>query len=422
MKGRESSFMSQAFMTHRPSSLHAQISRILELLYSFVLSAAAAIVLIANVTIESFNWVRLGAALAVLILLHLLRYRRFVFSREFAFYAAFVAYMFLSLLWAPDLILAMNTLVPAVDFVLILILFSALVTYHDFRAVLAGILSGFLLGAAVYTATSGFPFVYPPDFSYNAMATMYLFGLFIGLLQGWSMRSRVLSVLIGLVLLVLIAATTSIKTNLGILLGVVAAGLLYFKSFAMTARRYTVPIVAVIGMIIYAAASNDGIVERVQVGVERVALGVEILSSRDDDVPSGTSYKEREYWLNEGLRGWAANPLFGHGVEAFRADYGITSHSTPIDLLYNTGVIGLVLFYTMFISICQRLLYASNKELTGLRALLFAMLVCYLFITLSGTMLYSSFMAVFIAISTAILRDDSRQTSASEASLAAAYP
>ena len=44
--------------------------------------------------------------------------------------------LILSLLWTDDVGLAMNTLQPALNFVLILILFGSLVAYHDSRAVL----------------------------------------------------------------------------------------------------------------------------------------------------------------------------------------------------------------------------------------------------------------------------------------------
>lgn len=371
---------------------------------SFMLAAAAAIVVIAGATIETLNPVRRGGLLIVLLLLHLLRFRRFVFPREFVVYTVFVGYMFLTLIWAPDAVIGTNTLLPAVDFVLILMLFSSLVTYHNLNAVLGGILFGFLIGAAVYTLTQGFPFSYPKDFSYNAIAGMYLFGLFITLIFGWSSGSKLVALPLGLVILVHIAATTSIKTNVGILLGVVGATLVHFRSSMEVLRRNVIPLIVVAAAIVYAVSSNDSVLERVQTGVDRVALGVEILSSRDDNTGAGTSFSDRKYWKNEGIKGWLANPLFGHGVEAFRADYGVTSHSTPIDVLYNAGVIGLALFYAMFLCLAQRLFRARGKSLVNLRALLFATFVCYLFITLSSALHSDGFLAVFVASSTALLR------------------
>lgn len=374
----------------------------LRLFGSFALAAIAGFALTVNAYVESFHSARLGVVLVILVLLHLLRYPRVLFCREFALYFIFVGYMAVALLWTANVELAMNTLEPAVDFALLLILFGSLVTYHDVRAVLAGTFGGFLIGAAIYTITKGFPLTYPDDFSYNAIAQMYLFGLFITLALGWYTRSRILSLSIGLLLLVHITATTSIKTNLGIVLGATAVGLMYFKHLLRVLRRNTIPLVALAGMMAYAVVSNDALVERLQVGVDRVALGVEVLSAQGELTGYG-GFEERKEWIEEGLKGATKNPLFGNGIEAFRDRYGITSHSTPADLLYNTGITGFLLFYAILISMAWRLVRARDKNLDSFRALVFGALVCYSFISLSAPLHYNAFFAVYIAISTTLL-------------------
>jgi hypothetical protein len=397
--------MADAAIVRRRSPASERTSSVFGRACSFALSASAAIMLMASTLYESFDSARLGVMLVALILLHCLRRPRFLFCREFALYATFVAYMFITVLWTTDAGLGMNTLLPAVDCILVMILFGALVTYHDLRAVLAGMLAGFLAGAAAYTATAGFPFVYPEGFSYNAIAGMYLFGLFIALLFGWSTRSRILPLAIGLILLVLIAATTSIKTNLGILLGAAAASLMYFRHFMAVIRRTAIALIVLVGIVAYAVASNDAVVEMLQAGVERVTLGVGVLTAREDAARADSlGLGTREDWRNKGIEGWLNNPVFGNGVEAFRADYGITSHSTPVDLLYNSGIIGCVLFYSAFAALAWRLSRARDRDLGSLRPLIFGALVCYLFMTLSGTLHYNVFLASIIAISVALLR------------------
>lgn len=369
---------------------------------SFALAAIAALALTLNAIVESFHSARLGLVLLILLLVHLLRYPRFLFCREFALYSIFVWYMFIALLWTADVDLAMNTVEPALTFIIILILFGSLVTYHNSRVVLAGTLVGFLLGGAFYAFTQGFPFVVPDDFSYNAIAGMYLFGLFATLAFGWRTRSAALSFSIGLIILVHIAATSSIKTNLGILLGVIGTGLIYFKYYAYWLRRYAISLVAVAGLLAFAAASNNAVMDRLEYGVSRVALGIDVLTA-GSDVTGYAGFAERGEWAEEGLKGLAKNPIIGYGVEAFRDRFGITSHSTPIDLLYNFGLIGFVLFYAIFGSMAWRLFRARDTGLGSLNALMFGGLVCYLFITLSGTMHYNTFLAGFIGIGTALL-------------------
>jgi hypothetical protein len=254
----------------------------------------------------------------------------------------------------------------------------------------------------VYTRSTGFPFVYPPDFPYNAIASMYLLGLFMTLVFAWYTRSRIISLLIALVILVLIAATTSIKTNLGIALGAGAAAMFYSRSFLRIFWRNLLLLSIAASALIFAVISNKAVLERVQFGLDRVSRGVQVLQRRED-AARDTSYSDRADWKNLGIKGWTRSPIFGNGVEAFRTDVGTTSHSTPIDVLYNTGLLGIVLFYSLFGSVALRLLRLRGADLRSLPALLFSALVCYSFITLSATMHYNPFLAVSFAVSTGLL-------------------
>jgi hypothetical protein len=381
---------------------NGRLQRALTLTYTFSLAALAALEPMVAAMFE-INPVRQAAVLAVLLFLMLIGYPKLLLTRELTLYTSFTAYMFITLIWAPSAADGMNTLLPAVDFILLFILFGSLVAFYDLRGVIAGTLGGFILGALLYTKVTGFPFIYPPEFSYNTAAGMYLFGLFATLLYAWYTRLRLLPSMIALAIVALIAATTSIKTNLGIALGVGAAALMYLRSFLRVMRRNLIPLGILGTALAFAIASNDALLERVQYGFDRVSRGVDILQRRED-LTGNTSFGDRTDWNSLGVKGWARSPLFGNGVEAFRTDNGITSHSTPIDLLYNTGAIGFAIFYAMFASLAMRLVRARSSELGSLPALVFAGLVCYSFITLSGTMHYNSFMAVFFAMSVGLLR------------------
>jgi hypothetical protein len=211
-----------------------------------------------------------------------------------------------------------------------------------------------------------------------------------------------LPVLIGLVIMVHIAATTSIKTNLGIVLGAAAAAVMYVRSFIKVLAKNVILLLIVAGAIVYGISTNEDLLERVNSGLDRVSRGVEILQRRED-IEGHTSFGDRADWEARGIKGWVRSPLFGNGVEAFRDDYGITSHATPIDLLYNFGAVGFILFYSMFASIVLRLMMLKGMHSGNLPALIFAGTVCYVFITLSGTMHYNAFLAIFISASGALL-------------------
>jgi hypothetical protein len=350
---------------------------------------------------ESHN-LRFAALLMLLIFVHTLMRWRLWISRELLLYSAFAAYNGLSLLWTSNVREGTPNVQLTMNYILISILFSALVIFHNRRAVLQGLLGGFLIGAVYYTRISGFPFSYPEDFSYNTIAGMYLFGLFMTAAYGWHQRLRIWPILIGMVLMLLIAATTSIKTNLGVLLGAVMAALWSFQYSMRAIGRNAILGLVFVGAIAYAVTSNQDLRDRVEAGYVRVSMGADVLVAREDKT-GGAGLGNRENWTKRGIEGWMANPVFGEGVEAFRGDFHYTSHSTVVDLLYNTGLIGFVLFYASLGSVALRLFQSQDPQARSPRALIFGALTCYGFISLSGTMYYDVFLAAVMAISTALV-------------------
>jgi O-antigen ligase len=198
-----------------------------------------------------------------------------------------------------------------------------------------------------------------------------------------------------------IVATTSIKTNLGVALGLGAVAVMYFGFFGQLIRRRAFTLILLACALAVVVVSNDGLVQMVSRGGQRVLIGVQVLQTRDD-VAGYSGFEDRGYWKEQGIAGWSRNPIFGYGVEAFRSDYGITSHSTPVDLLYNFGLIGLVLFYSVFASLIWRILHVAGRQHSSQRSLILGGIVCYVFVSLSGTMHYDIFLGGFAGISAAL--------------------
>jgi len=383
---------------------------------SYLLGVASAFALAMNVVFfETFHPARLSVVLVMLVLIHLMLHPKVAVGRETAIYVSFFVYMIIALLWTDDQRLAMNTLVPALNFIIILILFDSLLTYYHQKAVLFGMLSGSVGGALIHTVSAGFPFTFPPGFSYNAVAITYTFGLFTTLMLGNFINSKVLLRLMALVFFAHIVATTSIKTNVGLIFGIAVGGMFYFRTFCRIVRRNIVALVLLLAAFGYVAATNDLLTRSVERGVNRIALGLEVLQARED-LPGYRGFNARSDWQKLGLEGWAQNPMFGNGVESFRARVGTTAHSSPVDLLHNSGVIGLVFYYALFASLAFRLLLRARADQSNVRFLIMSGLACFFFISLSAPMHYSSFFAAFLGISVALLRETNRQ--ASEASAA----
>ncbi len=397
-------------MATQPAELHESGEagifrlRVVGLASSFLLAFMAGLALTTTAYVESFHSARLAVVYLLIILFHLMRFQRFYVTREALIYGSLFGYMLLQLIWAPDLRLAMNTVVPAASCVLTYILFGSLIRYHDRRAVLGGIFFGFAAGALLYTLTTGFPLRYPSEFSYNAIASMYLFGLISALFLGCYIRSTIPILLVALVVLLHIVATTSIKNNLGIVLGAGGASLIYLKGFTQIIRRHSTLLLVVSGLAGIFLVRNPLILDALQRGSDRIILGLKVLQARED-LPGYNALGRRSEWQSDGLSGWLQNPVFGHGPEAFRSEFGITSHSTYVDLLYNSGVIGLVLYYGIFVSVALRLRSAARDDSRNLLMLVFAGLICYAFVSFSGMLHYSSAFAAFIALSVGLLSE-----------------
>jgi hypothetical protein len=402
--------MSETFVVDQIAPGRARIDRAVARICTFLIAGVASLIVTMSAYAQAMRATHASVFLAALIGLHLLWQPRIIWRREFTLYACFVGYMFITLLWTRNWELASNTLVPATCFILAMILFGSLINYHNVRTVLAGVLCGFAIGAAVYTVTSGFPLSYPVDFSYNTIASMYVFGLFVTLLYSSFRRSKGFILLaIAVVIMLHIVATTSIKTNLGIALGLGAAAVMYFGFFGKLIRRRALTLILLACGLAIAIASNDALVDRISRGGQRVLIGVQVLQARDD-VAGYSGFEDRGYWRQQGIAGWLSNPVFGYGVEAFRSDYGTTSHVTPVDLLYNYGMIGLVLFYSIFASLIWRLLQVAGRHQSSQRSLILGGVVCYVFVSLSGTMHYEIFLAAFIGISVAVFAVHDRAT------------
>jgi hypothetical protein len=392
-----------------PASRDQHSVRVSDLEGGVLAGAVSLAVTMSAIYFEEFTTSRLLIVLLLLFFVQLLRSPVVVITREIGLYASLVAYLSISLLWTPDPVLGLNTIFPAFDFLVVSLSYASLVRNTDVRAVVTGALTGLIAGALVFAVQSHFPFSVPVDFSYNAFAMMYFGGLILTLLVGVTTRSRLPVLLLAIVFVAHVTATTSIKTNLGIVVGALAVVVLRRQEAWSLLRRFAVPLALGVCALVYSVLSNPLVMARLQYAFDRLWIGLEVLQTREDHA-GYTGFNERAEWARAGLAAWRLNPVFGHGVEAFRVPFGITSHSTPIDLLYNTGLIGLLLFYGMLASLALRCIGSPARSLPGVRAAVLFGVTAFAFISLSGTLFYQTFLAILVGIGSGILASSDRRT------------
>jgi len=87
----------------------------------------------------------------------------------------------------------------------------------------------------------------------------------------------------------------------------------------------------------------------------------------------------------------------------------VTSHSTLVDLLYNNGIIGCALFYSIFLSIGLRLLRYPPHVSRATSATIMAALICFLSMSFSGNLFYHPLVGACLALSAAVLSRNDRR-------------
>ena len=127
--------------------------------------------------------------------------------------------------------------------------------------------------------------------------------------------------------------------------------LTYFMFYGFDRRkiiRAILLIVFAIGMITvlnHFSERNDAI----YVSMNRLTSIFDIIKGSSDDL----SVNSRSKMVSFGMTCFMEKPLLGHGIDAFKSLYPLKeayAHNNYVELLVDTGIIGLILYYSLFIT------------------------------------------------------------------------
>lgn len=79
-----------------------------------------------------------------------------------------------------------------------------------------------------------------------------------------------------------------------------------------------------------------------------------IAALQGTDTSHGNSTHVRLEYIDKGLEGFYEKPLLGHGFDSFSYYNGGYSHNNLVELLFCTGIIGAVTFYTIHLSLLTK--------------------------------------------------------------------
>jgi|GEM_PF-5717507 len=182
---------------------------------------------------------------------------------------------------------------------------------------------------------------------------------------------------------ILTIATASLK-------GIVLLGIIWGLFFLRTARatalfssfKRIAFIVPVILFSFYFLWDRWEIGERWEVVTERMENADQAIGN--DYADRNTSAGERKFFINWGLAHFPENPLWGHGVKSFQYYHdGTYSHNTPIELLFNGGLIAFVLYYLRFL-----LAFIACWNFRGFERLLFFVFLCSILLAEMAAILF----------------------------------
>lgn len=154
--------------------------------------------------------------------------------------------------------------------------------------------------------------------------------------------------------------------------------------------------------------------------VTRVVGFVDVLVSGDVAAEgSDNSLGSRAKMIEEGVRILGDHPIIGVGLDNYRfvSEAGTYSHSNPIEVAVSTGLIGLFLYYSIYLLICWRavLLNAKSRRHAMPRMVLVAM-AGYALMDLTHISYYDKSSWLFLGLVTAALEVFSRELNAARAS------
>ena len=124
--------------------------------------------------------------------------------------------------------------------------------------------------------------------------------------------------------------------------------------------KYLVVIVALIVLVVYAVSNIDVLYESIGIRFEGLINGITGSGTQDN------SSRMRDEMRRLASQTWIDNPIFGHGFDSFKylalEEIGAFaySHCNYTELLYNNGLVGFLLYYSIFALILFKALKQKN--------------------------------------------------------------
>jgi len=278
----------------------------------------------------------------------------FVISRHFIVWGLFLMVFSVSMLWHPNPSMIRT---DALNLILVAPLLCLLITnnfIHDNRVRIAFYLAHvfwllFVLGLFVSDSENIYLIGFPEDGRFagtftnsNGFIAVILLACYYSLFPQVQTNKylRIIGSILTLPAGILVIAAGSKK---GVLLYL--AFLIYYMftiSGSLLKKALFILILFSISVLIFTTNAIDN---------QKMSDQFDFLLKRIDDSSIqetselGSSTAIRKYFVEKGLEGFTNSPVLGNGFDAFSYKYRMYAHNNYVEILYDYGIVGFILFY-----------------------------------------------------------------------------
>lgn len=188
------------------------------------------------------------------------------------------------------------------------------------------------------------------------------------------------------------------------IIAVIVATIWFLLSKQHTIKKRIKSIILTIALI-YACLYAVQYIEFINIAIGDRFEGIyAILLGQESDV-SGDDIRLK--MIDAGLSGWVDSPLIGHGVDSFKyLNQNVTghlyySHNNFVEILYNFGILGFVLYYGFIARLTYRIIKIPkcNKNITSFRSLAMGLIIVFLIRDIGGISYYSTLPQLLLCVS-----------------------
>jgi len=315
-------------------------------------------------------------------------------------YSIFFIFTIASILWSTDMDLALIMNVRmAYLLITIITIYSILQKYDISSSIHYGIIFGIFLNFILYFDLINVPIETWLWLRYqgttgnpNVLAIVSIFSIFSSIILLYIYRYKnylkYLHITNIIISIFLILITASKK---GILFG----SLLLFIYLLFSHNKFK-KIIYIAGtlflgwMIAIQYFNIDKLFEKVSYGLIRFERLFGLGGTHIDK-----SSQDRMNLIKNGLEKFSEHPYFGFGIDNFRYYFNFYAHNNYVELLFDVGIIGTVIYYMMYIILIKKTTYLKDKFL---KYMIISLLIIVLIMDIALVSYYYKFLLTYIIL------------------------